>query len=57
MRAGFYGTYEPQFVSYPYVLGWVLAMFFVGAYLLRRHAGLPDRAMTGATTGSIWAAA
>ena len=37
MRSGFYGTYEPQFVSYPYVLGWVLAMFFVGAYLLRRH--------------------
>jgi capsular polysaccharide transport system permease protein len=37
MRAGFYGTYEPQFVSYPYVLGWVLAMFFVGGYLIRRH--------------------
>lgn len=37
MRAGFYGTYEPQFVSYPYVLGWGLTMFFVGGYLIRRH--------------------
>ena len=38
MRAGFYGTYHPQFVSYPYVLGIGLATFLVGAYLLRRHA-------------------
>ena len=38
MRAGFYGTYEPQFVSYPYVLGIALGTFAVGAYLLRRHA-------------------
>jgi capsular polysaccharide transport system permease protein len=37
MRSGFYGTYEPQFVSYPYVLGWGLALFFVGGYLIRRH--------------------
>lgn len=37
MRAGFYGTYEPQFVSYPYVLGWGLGLFFVGGYLIRRH--------------------
>ena len=38
MRAGFYGTYDPQFVSYPYVLGIALGLFVVGAYLLRRHA-------------------
>ena len=37
MRAGFYGTYHPQFVSYPYVLGIALVTFVVGAYLLRRH--------------------
>jgi capsular polysaccharide transport system permease protein len=38
MRSGFYGTYHPQFVSYPYVLGIGLATFVIGAYLLRRHA-------------------
>ncbi len=37
-RAGFYGSYDPQFVSYPYVLGIGLGTFVVGAYLLRRHA-------------------
>ena len=38
MRAGFYGTYHPQFISYPYVLGIAGATFVIGAYLLRRHA-------------------
>lgn len=38
MRAGFYGAYDPQFVSYPYVLGFGLVPFVAGAYLLRRHA-------------------
>jgi capsular polysaccharide transport system permease protein len=37
MRQGFYGTYQPQFVSYSYVLGLALTLFVVGAYLLRRH--------------------
>jgi capsular polysaccharide transport system permease protein len=40
MRAGFFGAYDPQFVSVPYVLGIALALFVVGAYLLRRHASL-----------------
>jgi capsular polysaccharide transport system permease protein len=38
MREGFYGTYQPQFVSYTYVLGLSLGLFAVGGYLLRRHA-------------------
>jgi capsular polysaccharide transport system permease protein len=38
MRAGFYGTYDARYVSYPYVLGIGLVTFVVGAYLLRRHA-------------------
>lgn len=38
MRTGFYGTYEPTFVSYPYVLGIALGLFLVGSYLVRRHA-------------------
>ena len=37
MRSGFYGTYDPQFVSYPYVLGIALSTFVIGAYLIRRH--------------------
>jgi capsular polysaccharide transport system permease protein len=40
MRAGFYGAYDPHFVSVPYVLGIALALFVTGAYLLRRHASL-----------------
>jgi capsular polysaccharide transport system permease protein len=38
MRAGFYGTYDPAYVSYPYVLGVGLGLFAVGAFLMRRHA-------------------
>jgi len=38
MRAGFYSTYDPAYVSYAYVLGIALGLFVVGAYLLRRHA-------------------
>jgi capsular polysaccharide transport system permease protein len=38
MRAGFYGSYEPAYVSYPYVLGLGLGLFAVGAVLIRRHA-------------------
>lgn len=37
-RAGFYGSYDPYYVSYPYVLGIGLGTFAVGAYLLRRHS-------------------
>jgi capsular polysaccharide transport system permease protein len=40
MRAGFYaGAYHPTYISYPYVIGFALTTFTVGAYLLRRHAG------------------
>jgi capsular polysaccharide transport system permease protein len=38
MRTGFYGAYEPHFVSLPYVLGVAGITFSVGAYLLRRHS-------------------
>jgi capsular polysaccharide transport system permease protein len=38
MRSGFYGFYDPMFVSIPYVLGIALFLFVTGAYLLRRHA-------------------
>ena len=38
MRTGFYGSYDPQFVSLPYVLGIALGLFVAGGYLLRRHA-------------------
>jgi capsular polysaccharide transport system permease protein len=38
MRSGFYGTYEPHYVSYVFVLGVVLGLFVTGAFLLRRHA-------------------
>ncbi|MBA3325436.1 MAG: ABC transporter permease [Rhodobacteraceae bacterium] len=40
MRTAFYGTYDPQFVSLPYVWGIALGLFVVGAYLLRRHTSL-----------------
>ncbi len=39
MRSGFYSEYDPQFISYPYVLGIALSTFLVGGYLLRRHSG------------------
>ena len=38
MRAGFYGGYPADYVSYPYVYGIALSLFVVGAWLLRRHA-------------------
>ena len=38
MRAGFYGGYHADYVSYPYVFGIALTLFVIGAYLLRRHA-------------------
>jgi capsular polysaccharide transport system permease protein len=38
MRAGFYGSYYPAYVSYPYVLGIGLGLFVTGAFLMRRHA-------------------
>ena len=38
MRAGFYGAYRADYVSYLYVFGLGLTLFAVGAYLLRRHA-------------------
>lgn len=40
MRSGFYGSYNPIFISYPYVIGVSLSLFVVGAYLLRRHTSL-----------------
>ena len=40
MRSGFYGAYDPSYVSLPYVLGVSLTLFVVGAYLLRRHESL-----------------
>ena len=53
MRAGFYGTYDPQFVSYAYVLGVAL-----GAVRGRRLPAapareLPDRAMSPAPAVSV----
>jgi capsular polysaccharide transport system permease protein len=38
MRAGFYGSYDPAYVSYPFVLGIGLGLFAAGAVLMRRHA-------------------
>ena len=38
-RTGFYGSYDPYYVSCPYVLGIALGLFTVGAYLLRRYEG------------------
>ena len=38
MRSGFYGSYDPVFVSVPYVLGFAGTLFLVGGWLLRRHA-------------------
>lgn len=40
MRSGFYGSYNPIFISYPYVIGVSLSLFVIGAYLLRRHTSL-----------------
>lgn len=37
MRRGFYGTYHPDYVSYPYVFGLALSLILIGAYLMRRH--------------------
>jgi capsular polysaccharide transport system permease protein len=39
VRKGFYGSYDPYYVSYPYILGIALGLFTVGTYLLRRHEG------------------
>lgn len=38
VRAGFYGSYDPYYVSIPYVLAVAGSLFVIGAYLLRRHA-------------------
>jgi capsular polysaccharide transport system permease protein len=40
MRAGFYGAYDPYYVSLPYALGVAGTTFVVGAYLLRRHTAV-----------------
>lgn len=37
MRSGFYGTYDADYASPLYVLGFGLIPFVIGAYLLRRH--------------------
>ena len=38
MRSGFYGSYDADYVSVPYVLGIAGSLFLVGGWLLRRHA-------------------
>ena len=38
VRAGFHGSYDPYYVSIPYVLAVSGSLFVIGAYLLRRHA-------------------
>jgi capsular polysaccharide transport system permease protein len=38
MRSGFYGSYDADYVSVPYVLGIAGSAFLVGGWLLRRHA-------------------
>lgn len=38
MRSGFYGAYDPTFISGTYVIGIGLGLFTLGGYLLRRHA-------------------
>ncbi len=38
MRVGFYGFYQPVYISVPYVLGIAGTCFVVGGYLVRRHA-------------------
>ena len=40
MRTGFFGTYDPNFISLPYVFGIALALFVIGAHLVRRHTSL-----------------
>ena len=37
VRKGFYASYDPYYVSYPYVLGIRSSLFTIGAYLLRRY--------------------
>lgn len=36
-RAGVFGAYDPQYISFTYVLGIALGSFVIGAWLLRRH--------------------
>lgn len=38
MRSGFYGTYEAEYVSIPYILAIAGSTFLLGGYLVRRHA-------------------
>jgi capsular polysaccharide transport system permease protein len=38
MRSGFFGSYDPAYVSVPYVLGVAGTLFLAGGWLLRRHA-------------------
>ena len=38
VRAGFYGSYDPYYVSISYVLAVAGGLFVIGAYLLRRYA-------------------
>ena len=37
MRSGFYGTYEAEYVSVPYVTGISVLCLALGLVLLRRH--------------------
>lgn len=37
MRDGFYSTYNPSYISVPYVIGWILVPMVVGLLLLRRY--------------------
>ena len=38
MRSAFFGSYDPTFISVPYVLGIAATLFLTGGWLLRRHA-------------------
>ncbi|HVH03862.1 MAG TPA: ABC transporter permease [Amaricoccus sp.] len=38
MRSGFFGSYEAEYVSMPYVLVIAGVLFVVGSWLIRRHA-------------------
>lgn len=39
MRMGFYGTYEGDYISWPYVFGIAATLFVTGGFLMRRNIG------------------
>lgn len=38
MRSGFFGSYDADYVSVPYILGIAASLFVIGGWLIRRHA-------------------